>query len=162
MEDLSGLELGKTMPDISEKNFEATIESLLLAGGVDDPETARSLRERMTVADGAYISGGYTKRISDQYDKSLCLIPKDVLDFILITNPKNGTNSRRTRPTIPSRIFSTVSLMRSRNMAHCTFCVMASKVSAVNSTLLTLNLSQVSTPKFKNSIKATSSVSCAS
>ena len=25
------------MPDISEKNFEATIESLLLEGGLDDP-----------------------------------------------------------------------------------------------------------------------------
>lgn len=86
------------MPDISEKNFEATIESLLLAGGQDDPETTRSLRERMTVAKGAYISGGYNKRAPEAYDKSLCLIPKDVLDFILITQPKEWDKLKKNAP----------------------------------------------------------------
>ncbi len=75
------------MSDISEKNFESIIESLLLAGGVDDPEPGRSLHERSAVP-GPYTAGGYHQRKPDQYDKDLCLIRKDVLDFILITQPK--------------------------------------------------------------------------
>ena len=34
------------MPNISEKNFETTIDSLLLAGGADDPEPKRPISER--------------------------------------------------------------------------------------------------------------------
>jgi type I restriction enzyme R subunit len=86
------------MPDISEKNFESIIESLLLAGGPNDPETMRSLRERMTVAEGTYTSGGYNKRAPETYDKSLCLIPKDVLDFILITQPKEWDKLKKNAP----------------------------------------------------------------
>jgi len=36
------------MIDVSEKNFEATIEALLLAGGPDDPEPSKSIHERAT------------------------------------------------------------------------------------------------------------------
>jgi type I restriction enzyme R subunit len=86
------------MPDISEKIFEAILESLLLAGGADDPETTRSLRERMTVGEGAYTSGGYNKRAPETYDKSLCLIPKDVLDFVLITQPKEWDKLKKNAP----------------------------------------------------------------
>jgi type I restriction enzyme R subunit len=86
------------MPDISEKNFEATIESLLLAGGVDDPEPSRTIRERVTVLDGAYVAGSYNKRAPETYDKSLCLIPKDVLDFILITQPKEWDKLKKNAP----------------------------------------------------------------
>jgi type I restriction enzyme R subunit len=86
------------MPDISEKNFETIIESLLLAGGPDDPETTRSLRERMTVLDGTYTSGGYNKRAPEAYDKTLYLIPKDVLDFILITQPKEWEKLKSQTP----------------------------------------------------------------
>lgn len=94
------------MPNISEKNFETIIESLLLAGGLDDPEPTRSLRERsVTFALGgaageaeAYVPGGYHKRTTDQYDKSLCLIPKDVLDFILITQAKEWDKLKKNDP----------------------------------------------------------------
>jgi len=86
------------MPDISEKNFETIIESLLLAGGPNDPETNRSLRERMTVTEGTYTSGGYNKRAPEAYDKTLCLIPKDVLDFILITQPKEWEKLKSQTP----------------------------------------------------------------
>ncbi len=85
------------MPDISEKNFESTIESLLLAGGPDDPEPSRGLNERRC-ADGPYTPGGYHKRAPEQYDKSLCLIPQDVLDFILVTQPKEWEKLRRNAP----------------------------------------------------------------
>jgi type I restriction enzyme R subunit len=83
--------------DISERNFEATIESLLLAGGPDDPEPSRSLRER-SVVPGPYVAGGYHKRSPEAYDKSLCLISKDVLDFILITQPKEWEKLKRNAP----------------------------------------------------------------
>src|SRR6187549_3042468 len=49
--------------DVSEKNFEAQIEYTLLN------------------------RNGYQKRSSDQYDAELCLIPDDVIDFILTTQP---------------------------------------------------------------------------
>jgi type I restriction enzyme R subunit len=52
------------MPDISEKNFEATIEQRLLK------------------------PGGYRKRQSDDYHRSLCLDPDVVLDFIYATQPQ--------------------------------------------------------------------------
>jgi type I restriction enzyme, R subunit len=85
------------MPDTSERNFETIIESLLLAGGVDDPEPTRTLRER-TVVEGADTAGGYHKRTSEQYDKSLCLLPKDVLDFVLITQPKEWEKLKKNAP----------------------------------------------------------------
>ncbi len=51
------------MVDTSEKNFEATIEQSLLANG-------------------------YRKRDPKDYDRSLCLIPNDVFDFIYATQPQ--------------------------------------------------------------------------
>lgn len=85
------------MPDTSEKNFETIIESLLLAGGPDDPEPSRTLRER-TVVEGPYTAGSYHKRSPEQYDKSLCLLPKDALDFVLITQPKEWEKLRKNAP----------------------------------------------------------------
>ena len=32
--------------------------------------------------------GGYSKRVSEDYDKTLCLIERDVLDFVLATQPR--------------------------------------------------------------------------
>ena len=37
---------------------------------------------------GEYVPGGYLKRSCEDYDRSLCLIPRDVIDFILATQPK--------------------------------------------------------------------------
>lgn len=51
------------MIDTSEKNFEATIEQSLLANG-------------------------YRKRDPKDYERSLCLIPNDVFDFIYTTQPQ--------------------------------------------------------------------------
>jgi type I restriction enzyme, R subunit len=85
------------MPDISEKNFETIVESLLLAGSPDDPEPSRTLRERIVV-EGEYTAGGYHKRTSEQYDKSICLLPKDVLDFVLITQPKEWEKLKKNAP----------------------------------------------------------------
>lgn len=75
------------MVEISEKGFEATIESMLLAGGPDNPDPAKSLRERATAA-GDFIPGGYHQRKPEDYDRLLCLVPKDVIAFIQTTQPK--------------------------------------------------------------------------
>ncbi len=51
------------MIDTSEKNFEATIEASLL-------------------------NSGYQRRSSKDYERSLCLIPEDVLNFIQTSQPQ--------------------------------------------------------------------------
>lgn len=37
---------------------------------------------------GEFVPGGYQKRLHNDYDRALCLIPRDVLDFIYATQPK--------------------------------------------------------------------------
>src|SRR5260221_9761834 len=80
--------------DISEKNLEDTIEYALLHG-----RTAFSNEEMDTVRQPLATDGfstaasdvslkGYRSAKSFQYDKALCLIPGDVLDFIYATQPK--------------------------------------------------------------------------
>ena len=66
--------------DVSEKAFEDAIEAALIR------------REDMVSEDRiSYVdlpSGGYLKRDSDDYDRALCLITRDVLDFVLATQPR--------------------------------------------------------------------------
>lgn len=50
-------------PDVSERTFEHAIESALL-------------------------KDTYRQRTAEQYDRNLCLLPQDVLDFVLATQPK--------------------------------------------------------------------------
>jgi len=71
--------------DISEKNFEATIEAALLAGGPDASKGV-ALVERATA--GPFTPGGYRQRKPGDYDKALCLDPGAVLDFIYATQPQ--------------------------------------------------------------------------
>ena len=65
--------------EVSERAFEDAIEEALLHG------TGTIAEQRASYGDNQ--SGGYFKRISNDYDKTLCLIPRDVLDFILATQP---------------------------------------------------------------------------
>ncbi|HEV2392094.1 MAG TPA: type I restriction endonuclease, partial [Verrucomicrobiae bacterium] len=74
------------MTDTSEKNFEASIEASLLRDPWSSaPQGTPALADAPT---GAYPPGGYQRRQPTDYDKALCLIPKDVLDFIYATQPK--------------------------------------------------------------------------
>ena len=41
--------------------------------------------------------GGYQKRRDEDYDRALCLIPRDVLDFVLATQPQEW---KRLSPSI--------------------------------------------------------------
>ena len=66
--------------DVSERAFEDAIEAALIRRDRLVAETRNS--------DDDMPSGGYSKRSSEDYDKTLCLIPRDVLDFVLATQPR--------------------------------------------------------------------------
>jgi type I restriction enzyme, R subunit len=75
-------------PEVSERSFEEAIECGLLQFGPDAcAEAATGLREASRPY-GDVHSGGYRKRHAEDYDRALCLLPRDVTDFILATQPK--------------------------------------------------------------------------
>jgi type I restriction enzyme R subunit len=75
-------------PEISERSFEDAIERALLRYGPDAlPEEAGLLREDFFPY-GDMPPGGYRKRSPEDYDSTLCLLPRDVVDFVLATQPK--------------------------------------------------------------------------
>ena len=67
--------------DVSERAFEEAIEACLLQGGEG------LLAERGDSSQGM-APGGYRKRRTEDYDRALCLVPRDVLDFVLATQPQ--------------------------------------------------------------------------
>ena len=87
--------------NISERAFEDHIEAVLLAGSrnrvfTNDPRDANTtaknpvsrVQERGPFYDMGFTPGGYLQRTSTDYDRALCLLPQDVYDFILATQPK--------------------------------------------------------------------------
>lgn len=76
------------MVDISEKNFEQTIEAVLIGEASEQLPGGASPVKEQGAEYGLIKPGGYRKRSSGNYDKRLCLIPADVLDFIYATQPK--------------------------------------------------------------------------
>ena len=76
-------------PDISERAFEAAIECALLRYGPDAcPGDAAAVRESPATFGDEPAPGGYHQRRPEDYDRSLCLIPADVVDVLLATQPK--------------------------------------------------------------------------
>jgi type I restriction enzyme, R subunit len=91
------------MPEISEANFEATIERALLNGRLDADDAwgtgGRPARERAAwptyrPAQHPYPSG-YRKRSPDDYDRKLCLDAGLVVDFVQGTQPEVWKELRR-------------------------------------------------------------------
>ncbi len=76
------------IPDISERRFEDAIETALLAGGPDAPTGRSAFGEPTIRGYGEGQPGGYARRTTEDYDPALCLIPRDALDFVLATQPK--------------------------------------------------------------------------
>src|SRR6266496_5947738 len=84
--------------DISEKNLEDTIEQSLLSSVVVAPPASPDLvlhqppplygPATSNLTPDNVAPGGYCKHTSEDYDKALCLIPEDVLNFIYATQPK--------------------------------------------------------------------------
>ncbi len=90
--------------DISERNLEDTIEQVLLSNGPDaypqEPGQVRQLAPVYHLAPGDFAwgsvaRGGYCKRKSVDYDKTLCLLPNDVLAFIYATQPREWEKFKR-------------------------------------------------------------------
>jgi type I restriction enzyme, R subunit len=74
--------------EISERSFEEAIECGLLQHGPDAcDEDGGGLGEAPTPY-GEMRPGGYRKCRPEDYDRALCLLPRDVLDFVLATQPK--------------------------------------------------------------------------
>ncbi len=67
-------------PEISERSFEEAIECGLLQHGPDACEEAPPF--------GDTPPGGYRKRRPEDYDRALCLLTRDVVDFVLAAQPK--------------------------------------------------------------------------
>lgn len=75
-------------PVVSERAFEEAIECALLQYGPDAcPGQASAVRE-VSPPYGDAPPGGYRKRKPEDYDRTLCLLPRDVVDFVLATQPK--------------------------------------------------------------------------
>jgi type I restriction enzyme R subunit len=84
-------------PQISERAFEDAIEYGLLQDGPDLPADASVKAGARAAATavretpppyGETPPGGYRKRRPEDYDRTLCLLPRDVVDFVLATQPK--------------------------------------------------------------------------
>ena len=76
-------------PEISERAFEQAIECALLRHGPDAcPGDATGVRESGPAYGDDAAPGGYLRRRPEDYDRGLCLIPGDVVDFLLATQPK--------------------------------------------------------------------------
>ena len=75
-------------PEISERSFEKAIECGLRANGPDAcPGEVTGLAEEPAPY-GDLVPGGYRRREPKDYDRKLCLIPRDALDFIYASQPK--------------------------------------------------------------------------
>lgn len=75
-------------PEISERSLEETIHAALLAesGGAAAGDASPGCEARPAYGEG--MPGGYLKRQPEAYDRGLCLILRDVLDFVYATQPK--------------------------------------------------------------------------
>ena len=73
------------MTTISERSFEESIECSLLADGPDACRGPTSAVREPAATYGDSPPGGYRKRSPAEYDRALCLLPRDVVDFVLFT-----------------------------------------------------------------------------
>src|SRR5687768_10890760 len=73
--------------EISERSFEDAIECGLLQHGPDACGGEVPAFRETPPPYGNTIPGGYHKRRPEDYDRTLCLLPRDVVDFVLATQP---------------------------------------------------------------------------
>jgi type I restriction enzyme R subunit len=81
---------------ISERSFEEAIECSLLESG---PEACASNVNVVRVPESPVYSetqpGGYRKRRAEEYDRTLCLLTRDAIDFVVATQPKEWQKLRQ-------------------------------------------------------------------
>jgi len=75
-------------PEIAERSFEDAIECSLLDNGPDACAADSAMVRETPAVYGDTPPGGYRKRAPVDYDRTLCLLPRDVIDFVLATQPK--------------------------------------------------------------------------
>ncbi len=82
---------------VSERAFEDAIERELLGESMARPGTGGMIRETPTTPYGdAFVPGGYHRRSSKtDYNRELCLIPRDVIDFLITTQPRTWNRLRQ-------------------------------------------------------------------
>ena len=77
------------MVEVSERSFEAAIECGLLMFGPDACPGDANRAKQEEPQYGERVPGGYRRRDwENDYDRALCLLPRDVVDFVLATQPK--------------------------------------------------------------------------
>jgi len=77
------------LPEIKEWALEDAIVNVLTTGRMDSSSDERS--REPSPGFGEFIPGGYRQRDATDYSRELCLIPEDVLDFVLATQSKEWT-----------------------------------------------------------------------
>jgi type I restriction enzyme R subunit len=75
-------------PKISERSFEETIEATLIGADLGTYLGDKVMVRETAPPYGDMVPGGYQKRQPEDYDRKLCLIARDVFDFIYATQPK--------------------------------------------------------------------------
>ena len=73
---------------ISERAFEEAIECGLLQYGPDACVGDATVVREPSPPYGESPPGGYRRRKPEDYDRALCLLPRDAVDFVLATQPK--------------------------------------------------------------------------
>src|SRR5687768_16893434 len=75
-------------PEITERAFEDAIECGLLQHGPDSCGGNGTAVREPAAAYGESPPGGYRRRRPEDYDRTVCLLPRDVVDFVLATQPR--------------------------------------------------------------------------
>src|SRR5258708_28025941 len=84
---------GRHTMDVSERNFEESIERALLAGGPDAQPGVGTVAEQ-PASYGDLLAGRYRKRDARDYDRAPCLIPPDLFAFLYAPQPEEGGQIR--------------------------------------------------------------------
>jgi type I restriction enzyme R subunit len=74
--------------EVSERNFEKAIEDSLLQFGPDETRVGPSIIRDAPLPPSGFLPGGYHRRRTSDYDPRLCILPDDVVNFVLATQPK--------------------------------------------------------------------------
>jgi len=81
---------------VAERSFEEAIECALLKNGPDAcAGDAMTVRETPAPYGDGAAPGGYRRRRPQDYDRGLCLLPRDAVDFLLATQPKEWEKLRQ-------------------------------------------------------------------
>jgi type I restriction enzyme R subunit len=82
-------------PKVSERSFEKAIEQALLSAAPDAVDGMSQVAEDAPAYAFHFTPGGYHRRRPKDYDRALCLIARDVIDFILVTQPREWTKLKQ-------------------------------------------------------------------